>query len=247
MLFSDHQKIAPQYAFVLGCKGCTQLVATTPMELGTIPKVQDTVANKEMIEMLKEHNTWIGELEIDSHTIRKFMSIQVGQMLGLDFQSMLEPFYHDESRPTDLGMVGYAMNKYNIPDFRFVQFDFMLMGMIQSSLEVRNTLLEGHAPQMIESSRAMSTLAHLLLNSDRVHEFLRWSSTYATSSQEITLAIPLARLVYSGIKTAFARKYEEFTIMACTNTFRSLDKGALTGVCFWAVKLMDMHYKYEER
>lgn len=200
LVLNMHQyriKMAPQYAFYLGCDTCTQCIDDVKIDLTRVPtynfNLQLDIYDRTIAILNKPINVAIA---------RRYLSFLYGLMVGSDIDSIRESMFIDSTMMTGTAIT-YTASKYSLTDFRYVDFDYMLMGIIFQSYNFRQ-LLKRSRPDLHHSrSRTTVPLATLLIGTSRLSEFITWSGYVATHENQLLQATACAEFLIPALHLKF--------------------------------------------
>ena len=159
-----------QFASILACNTCTRQFTEIVFDLSDC-----TNSNKETMSVIKQTDSeeLLLNPEISPSVIITALSIYSGRIFGDCYDHQLYEYYFRNRIVEELEMTGQLMN-LSINDFRYIDCDFLIIGMIQNSKRLRAMKSQNeYYDASFVTYKGADHLATYLLNSGRLHEFFK--------------------------------------------------------------------------
>jgi hypothetical protein len=206
----DHEEISPKYAAIIACPGCTRKIEERDLDIDGYPF--DAEGNEWNAESpILQHMNFQPIQKSDMDTANIDLSIQVGFQCGKEFENVNYSFYNDLI-PSGLGMPDVSYSTMNLTEFRYVNFDYMFLGLILQSRQFRNYIEEPFSI-LSRGLRGLVTFSQFLILSDSLQKFLYHCDYSSSNHNELTKSSQTAVLAAQAIRHCLIKNRRRYLIL----------------------------------
>lgn len=230
MMYYGGVEIPPQIALLLKCRTCTVCIDGVTVDLSKPPVYSNSMYSFEIERSVVNITVYI-----DPFIVQKYLSFTYGTIFGSNFDSIKESRYMDLTMYTGAAIT-YVNKDVSIADFRYVNFDVQLAGMIYQSRNLRKILEKPRIDLFHTNNRATQPFAQLLINSSRVNEFIRWTGFTGGTTNSITLSTGLASAILPAIQSLFHKNPMKHISNVLKFRFVESDEFNMDHFIIWAIR-----------
>lgn len=170
MKYQSNQIILPSYAITFTCPGCIEIL---PSDYGDLSIDLSSMREGSAYPQIEGQDIYTGALVFSDaeEYIEDYLSYVVGYEIGLTYDMISKGVYADDTID-DVSLISRQTTKFSLTEFRYINFEYLIAGIIRSSHEFRIVLMENQELTLDKRSRCFMSLADILIQTHRLPEFL---------------------------------------------------------------------------
>ncbi|APG78739.1 RNA-dependent RNA polymerase [Hubei diptera virus 11] len=220
-----------QYAAYLSCNTCTQEVSNIVMDIDPITQYYSDT--KPIFQPLSSSSTISCHPVYPEFLLRKYLSIHLGRLIGLTFDSAFISTHIDQGGEGSRGSTKKSL-QLSINDLRGVNFHDLIIGLLQSSHQLRDLIKEFSSTGVVYSTnQSLSSFAQLLIDANLINELIVFLDVQGYRHYQMIKAEDLSEILVIGIYFYYQKHKKELLIEILSNNFLSEDVNRIYSRYTW--------------